>query len=322
MGAAALRYEEALRVAHGWHGAADAEELPLLVLHGLRRLVEADAVGWNELDLATGRLRAITVPDEGLTASIDTLERLAGQHPLIVHLSRNPLCGPVSISDFRTRRELRRLDIYHEFFKPHRIEYQCGFGIAGDDAVAVALNRSRRDFTQEERRFLDLLRPHIVAAFASVRARAEAQQLLARAERALEAAGREVVVLDPAGRIEQASERARRLLRGYDVARIRLLELTTAEGRVTVRRVDAEPPLLLLDVERRPPELDRVRAAAHRLTRRELEILGLVALDYTSEQIAGALSISVRTVDKHVEHALDKLCVRSRREAVALLLAA
>jgi DNA-binding CsgD family transcriptional regulator len=46
-----------------------------------------------------------------------------------------------------------------------------------------------------------------------------------------------------------------------------------------------------------------------------------VALGHTSEQIATILSVSVRTVGKHVEHALEKLGVGSRRQAVALLLA-
>jgi DNA-binding CsgD family transcriptional regulator len=129
-----------------------------------------------------------------------------------------------------------------------------------------------------------------------------------------------VVVLGRGGRIEHASLRARRLLRGHDLGSLRRLELATPEGRVTVRRVDGDPVLLLLD-EVAQPRLDEERAAAFRLTRRETEILSLVALGHTSEQIAIILSVSVRTVDKHVEHALEKLGVSSRREAVALVLA-
>lgn len=320
MGAAVLRYEDALRVAHAWHEAPDLQALPRLVLDGLRELVEADAVGWNEFDPETGRLRVVVVPDDGLTEDLGILERLAHEHPLIVHIVRNPLSTPISISDFRTRREFHRLELYHEFFKPHQIEYQCSFGIAGDGFVGVALNRSRLDFTKEERRFLDLLRPHIVAAYSAVRARTESQLRLVRAERALEVAGREIVVLDRAGRIEHASLRARRLLRGQDLSALTTLELPADDGLVHVRRVESDPPVLLLDTARRPPRVDREVALAHRLTRRETEILELVALDYTSDQIASAMSISTRTVDKHVEHALDKLGVHSRREAVARLL--
>jgi DNA-binding CsgD family transcriptional regulator len=320
MSAAALRYEDALRAAHAWHDAPDADAFPVLVLESLQGLVEAEAVGWNEFDTRTGRLNAVVVPDDGLTRDLGILESLAHEHPLIVHILQDPLSKPVTISDFRSRRELHRLELYHEFFKPHGIEYQCSFGIAGDGYVGVALNRATRDFTPEERAFLDLLRPHLVSAYASVRARAEARERLERVERALENAGREVVVLGRGGRLEHASLRARRLLRGHDLDSFRSLELVTPEGRVTVRRVDGDPVLLLVD-EVAQPRLDSERVAAFRLTRREAEILSLVALGHTSEQIATILSVSARTVDKHVEHALEKLGVGSRREAVALVLA-
>jgi len=318
---ALLRSERALRVAHAWHEAPDLETLPVLVLDGLRELVESDAVGWNEFHPSTGRLDVVVVPDEGMTRDVAILERLAHEHPLIARIVQDPLSAPITISDFRTRREFHRLELYHEFFKPHRIEYQCGFGVAGDGFVGIALNRSTHDFTRDERAFLDLLRPHVASAYAAVRARIEARRRLERMERALEAAGCEVVVLGRDGRIEHASLRARRLLRGHDLRSIAQLELATPEGRVTVRRLERDPDLLLLDEERRPT-IDRERTAAYRLTRREVEILELAALGRTSDQIASALSVSVRTVDKHVQNALEKVGVHSRREAVERLLSA
>jgi DNA-binding CsgD family transcriptional regulator len=315
---AVLRYERALRVAHAWHEAPDLETLPKLVLEGVGGLVEADAVGWNEFDPETGRLDVLVIPDDGMSRDVGILESLAHEHPLIVHLLRNPVSKPITISDFSGRRAFHRLELYNEFFKPHGIEHQCGFGVTGDGFVAVALNRSTRDFTRAERAFLDLLRPHVASAYAAVRAHAEARRRVDRIERALVGAGREVVVLGRDGRIEHASPRARRLLRGRDLGALRRLELATPEGRVTVRRVERDPALLLLDEERRP-RLDRERAAAARLTRREREVLELVAAGYTSGRIGAALCVSVRTVDKHVENALDKLGVRTRREAVGLL---
>lgn len=318
MPAAALRYDDALRVSHTWHGAPDVESLPRLVVEGVAGLVEADAIGWNEFDPHTGRLDVLVVPDEGMSRDVRIIESLAHEHPLIVHMLGDPLSRPVTISDFRSRRAFHRLELYQEFFKPHEIEFQCGFGVAGAGFVAVALNRSTRDFAPEERAFLDLLRPHVVSAYAAVRARTEASRRLERVEQALEAAGREVIVLGRSGRIEHASLRARRLLRGHDLRSLERLELATSEGRVTVRRVEGDPTLLLLDEQHRP-ELDDELVARHRLTPRETEILSLVAFDYTSGQIASALSVSVRTVHKHVEHALDKLGVHSRREAVRLL---
>ena len=51
------------------------------------------------------------------------------------------------------------------------------------------------------------------------------------------------------------------------------------------------------------------------LTRRELEILRLVAVGKTNREIARELVLSPRTVEMHVRHVLAKLGCRSRTEA-------
>jgi DNA-binding CsgD family transcriptional regulator len=72
--------------------------------------------------------------------------------------------------------------------------------------------------------------------------------------------------------------------------------------------------------------VDHVRLrAAHRdqlsalavLTHREREVLALVADGRTNRDIADALFIEARTVEKHVEHIRAKLGARSRAEAAA-----
>jgi DNA-binding CsgD family transcriptional regulator len=72
--------------------------------------------------------------------------------------------------------------------------------------------------------------------------------------------------------------------------------------------------------------VDHVRLrAAHReqlaalavLTDREREVLALVADGRTNRDIADALYIEARTVEKHVEHIRMKLGARSRAEAAA-----
>jgi DNA-binding NarL/FixJ family response regulator len=52
------------------------------------------------------------------------------------------------------------------------------------------------------------------------------------------------------------------------------------------------------------------------LTRREEEILGLLAQGYASKEIGDRLSISYDTVCSHLRHIYEKLHVRSRTEAV------
>jgi DNA-binding NarL/FixJ family response regulator len=50
------------------------------------------------------------------------------------------------------------------------------------------------------------------------------------------------------------------------------------------------------------------------LTPRELEVLKLIAEAYTSKEIAEALFISIKTVDRHRQNILDKLGMRDRVE--------
>jgi NarL family two-component system response regulator LiaR len=56
--------------------------------------------------------------------------------------------------------------------------------------------------------------------------------------------------------------------------------------------------------------------AFDRLTKREMEVLKLAAQGLTNREIAGRLTISVRTVQGHLSHIFSKLGVGSRTEAV------
>ena len=60
----------------------------------------------------------------------------------------------------------------------------------------------------------------------------------------------------------------------------------------------------------------RLRGAA--LTRREVEVLRMVARGHTSEDIGLKLAIAPRTVKFHMDSARTKMCAANRQEAVAL----
>ena len=72
------------------------------------------------------------------------------------------------------------------------------------------------------------------------------------------------------------------------------------------------------------PDVARIeslaRAAAapsHGLTARELQVLRLVAAGKTNKAVARALSLSEKTVDRHVSNIFTKLDVSSRAAATA-----
>jgi DNA-binding CsgD family transcriptional regulator len=93
-----------------------------------------------------------------------------------------------------------------------------------------------------------------------------------------------------------------------DRARPFLIQLYRNATALTALRLAAE--------QRRPESVER-RLAGAGLTRREAEIVRLVASGASNAQIADELTVSVRTVHKHLENAFRKLGVRSRSEAAA-----
>jgi DNA-binding CsgD family transcriptional regulator len=56
------------------------------------------------------------------------------------------------------------------------------------------------------------------------------------------------------------------------------------------------------------------------LTRREAEILSYVAVGKTNPEIGIILGISWRTVEKHLQHILERLGVETRTAAAAVAL--
>jgi DNA-binding NarL/FixJ family response regulator len=62
---------------------------------------------------------------------------------------------------------------------------------------------------------------------------------------------------------------------------------------------------------------DDARRESHGLTKREVEVLRLVAAGKTNKAIAARLVVSERTVDRHVSNILAKLRVSSRAAATA-----
>jgi DNA-binding CsgD family transcriptional regulator len=59
-----------------------------------------------------------------------------------------------------------------------------------------------------------------------------------------------------------------------------------------------------------------LRAGIPALTAREREVLRLLAAGKRNQEIADALCVSLKTVEFHVGHVLEKLGARSRTEAI------
>ena len=92
-------------------------------------------------------------------------------------------------------------------------------------------------------------------------------------------------------------------------------ELATAIRRVASGEGYVEPSLGASLV------VDNSDGALAPLSERERDVLQLLALGYTNQEIAGRLFISVRTVDTHRAHIMLKLGLETRAELVMFSLA-
>lgn len=88
---------------------------------------------------------------------------------------------------------------------------------------------------------------------------------------------------------------------------------TVADGGTVIRPAVTERTLRGL--ERARPEFDAL-PTPDRLTRREVEVLRLMAGGYSNGEIADALGTAVGTVKNHASSILSKLGVRDRTRAV------
>ena len=334
-----------LRVVSDLNSLERPEDFRAALLPGVRELVPCEIASYNEVDFDAEAMIAAVEPEDWLTD--DTLEkfvRLGHQNPLVTRYQRTRDGRPYKWSDLITRRELHRTDLYRELYAQIEIEYQMAFCLPAPPGVVIAfaLNRSRRDFSERDRVLLNLLRGPLIQALRTVQRYAALAERLVALERGLDHRDAGVVLLEP-GRIgwavSFASESARRVL-GVDAGDVLPERL---HGWIDARRSDptgeAVPPLVIeaengsrvavhllparepggsdaLLVETVEEILSLPMLGAAGLTKREAESLRLVALGRANSEIAAELQISVRTVQKHLENAYEKLGAASRTQAV------
>jgi DNA-binding CsgD family transcriptional regulator len=89
-------------------------------------------------------------------------------------------------------------------------------------------------------------------------------------------------------------------------------------SRLGANRAAGQCAAGLAALGRKPPGRARGRPPGA-LSRRESEVMELVAQGLTSRDIGGCLFLSPRTVEMHVQNSLDKLGCRTRAEAVRRL---
>jgi DNA-binding CsgD family transcriptional regulator len=323
------------------------------VVRAISKVVPAEVITYTEVGLRGRPTARVLHPARAVTSGVMlAFEHHKHEHPLIKHFSGNPHGRAIKISDFLTQREFHRLGLYEEFFRKVGVEHQMVIGLPAPSprVVGVALNRSGPDFSERDRLLLSLLRPHVVQALGNAEAFSQIKREVTLVLQGLEEIGRGIVLLGPDGSIRSATRLARQWLTTYfghrAVRAKRLPEAlqrwvkfkgTTVSGsgeafsarkplivecqdsRLVVRLIPASGGGLLL-LEQRHTALRPASLEPLGLSNREAEVLAWVAQGKTDAVIATILSLSPRTVAKHLEHIYQRLGVENRSAAVALAL--
>jgi DNA-binding CsgD family transcriptional regulator len=303
------------------------DPFPPELLATFRRLVPCNVVCFSEQDRVERKTLSCTgFPDDEDEEEIpfDVYWRLRHEHPVCHYQDVTGDFRAFKWTDFVSRRELRRRQIYAELFKATGTEYQLVVGLDAPfwHTKVFTFNRGGgRDFGERDRDVLDVLRPNLAQLYRAAQDRRRLREVLAVHDRSEGA----VVLLDRGDRIAFASAAARDLLDRYfgrtgvqlpEELRSRLREprqATTCE----LLRVDARDRSLVVHLVDGALLLEE-RPRIARLTPREREILDLVAKGRTNAEIAEALWLSPGTVRRHLENVFAKLGVHTRTAAAAL----
>lgn len=312
------------------------DELRHRTLSAVPKLVPTELIGWNEIDPVSGEISAILEPDLGDVRELaDAFGRNSHQHPVIRYYQRTLDGRPHTISDFVSAREFHQMDLYRDFYGKLGAEDQLSFVLPKPDKiVGIALNRPRRDFSSRDRSMLNRFRPHVVRTYEHLVAQARFESMQKGFEDLVERDGEGVLLLDSDGEIEYVSPNAGHLL-GLSREEVPTPRWLTASinadefrsrfadeelGLVVERIVWPERAQVAFVLSEQRPATDVLETLQRLgLTRREAEVMRMVSQGHTNRQIAIELYVGLRTVETHVQHALDKLGVENRTAAAHLI---
>jgi len=143
------------------------ELFPRQLLSGLRRLIPADGVGWQERNHAADRVTFIAEePEVPFVPSVwEELTPLAVHDPLraCLHVSEQ---RPAMLSDFLSLRAVRRNPFWSQALRTQQpwggpYHLRVWIDVPAEHGQTVFLARGRRDFSERDRSILEVLRPHL-----------------------------------------------------------------------------------------------------------------------------------------------------------------
>jgi DNA-binding CsgD family transcriptional regulator len=310
--------EAVLRFVHEANELATEETpFPVETLARFADIVGCDAIGVFEVD----RVRRRDLPLDG--RQDDRWWEIAHQHPICRYVEETGDFRALKISDFLTRTQLHRLELYEEYLRPYGLEYEMMLPLPSPPwhERGFDFGRSGRDFSNRDRVVLDMLSPHLVRVIRSVELRRQLDAAFAALGSGDVDQG--IVLFDSSGHLEHATPLARQLFAKYFPAAGVLLPQPVADwlaqSRDSLVRVRDTHRIVIDRIGQRllirEEPVEAVNIA--RLTPREQQVLAWLAEGKTNAEIAQILVAAPGTVRKHLEHIYAKLGVHTRTAAAA-----
>jgi DNA-binding CsgD family transcriptional regulator len=145
-------------------------EYAVRVVNVANRLVPADSCSYNHIGGGPWLLTYLVEPaDAGVFPDGgQLLQQHLHEHPVLAYVRATQDGRARRISDFLSDRQFRSLGLYYDFYRRRGVDYQTTIMMPapGGGLIAVALNRQRHDFSDQDLKLFDLLRIHVGQAAA------------------------------------------------------------------------------------------------------------------------------------------------------------
>ena len=344
-----------LEVVEGLYTYQTPEECEAGMVRSLQRVIGCVSIHLSSVDPSLGHARWSSSWNSRQTTFASNLTEIFArhmhEHPFLGYWDlRRSAFKPATLSDLVSQPVWQNTSLYNEIYRPFRIKHMLGIAVRASRPckMHVVAKREMLDFDDRDRRVLDLLAPHLEAAYRYAEAIGDLKSQLATCLQGLETDGSAAVLLGPDRRIRQMSARAQDLLTAYfrwtdrralpapvDVW-LRRLELTADASIAPLRPLVAERdgrrltiqilrdrgrPFLLLNDERKL-RIEPADIVSLGLSPRETEVLAWLAHGKSNAEIAGILGLSPATIKHCLERVYGKLDVGTRAAATAVAVAA
>jgi DNA-binding CsgD family transcriptional regulator len=323
---------------------AEVADLPEALLSALTEVIPVSVAAYNEVDPRVPLMRLHWHPAdfEYPAALVQRSAEIQAEHPIAAYHYASGDHSTWRISDLLNQEEYHAHPFYTEVNAHLGIEHQMAFRLPGPDPpiLVVALSRSDRDFSDEERRFCDLLREPLAAAQAagarvallhdtladqvsdhpgSALVAVDGDRLVPLAECADQVATR---LTDAEGNLQPALARWLRAARAGDAALDdplpdrHVFTWSDELGSIELHHIPRLGGHDLLIAHGLDADV-RARLEGLGLRPRETEVLERVMAGDDNRDIARRLGIAPATVKKHLESIYRRLGVSTRTAAAA-----